>query len=100
MIVQFGTSRSLQAHVDRGLEPACAVAEPYDLWAIEEQPWLRMPFTHPAVLMVEGLQQCERLKLHILGKRIGAFVDWVDGGHPQVATTQLLALAASYGKAP
>ena len=52
--------------VSASLEPAGAVAEPYALWAIERQPRLHMPFTHPSVEVVDDLQRYERLKLHIL----------------------------------
>ena len=52
--------------VSEPLEPAGAVAEPYALWAIEEQPELRLPFTHPSVVLTPDLEPFERLKLHIL----------------------------------
>jgi len=52
--------------VSAPLEPAGAVAEPYALWAIEDQPGLRMPFAHPSIAIVENLERHERLKLHIL----------------------------------
>ncbi|KPF45064.1 D-mannonate oxidoreductase [Rhizobium sp. AAP43] len=52
--------------VSDALEPAGAVAEPYALWAIEQQPGLVIPCRHPAVLMVPDLAPYEKLKLHIL----------------------------------
>lgn len=52
--------------VSAPLEPAGAVAEPYALWAIERQPGLTLPFTHPAVVLTDDLEPFERLKLHIL----------------------------------
>ncbi|VXC61663.1 hypothetical protein [Sphingomonas sp. 8AM] len=52
--------------VSAPLEPAGAVAEPYALWAIERQPGLTLPFTHPAIVLTDDLAPFERLKLHIL----------------------------------
>lgn len=52
--------------VSEPLEPAGAVAEPYALWAIENQPGLRLPCSHPAIQVVEDLEAVETLKLFIL----------------------------------
>ncbi|MDE1916854.1 MAG: mannitol dehydrogenase family protein [Sphingomonadales bacterium] len=52
--------------VSEPLAPAGAVAEPYALWAVEDQPGLRLPFTHPALVLTGDLAPYERLKLHIL----------------------------------
>lgn len=52
--------------VSEPLEPAGAVAEPYSLWAIEEQPGLVLPCTHPNVRVVPSLEPYETLKLFIL----------------------------------
>lgn len=52
--------------VSEPLEPAGAVAEPYALWAIERQPGLTLPFSHPAIVLTYDLEPYERLKLHIL----------------------------------
>lgn len=52
--------------VSTPLEPAGAVAEPYALWAVERQPGLVMPFTHPQLVLTDDLERFERLKLHIL----------------------------------
>ena len=52
--------------VSQPLEPAGAVAEPYALWAIEDQPGLLLPCTHPAVVVVEALAEIEALKLFVL----------------------------------
>ncbi|MBG6156979.1 tagaturonate reductase [Labrenzia sp. EL_159] len=52
--------------VSEPLEPAGAVAEPYALWAIEDQPGLVLPCTHPSVRVVADLEQVETLKLFIL----------------------------------
>jgi tagaturonate reductase len=52
--------------VSEPIEPAGAIAEPYALWAIEQQPGLVVPCTHPAILVVPDLTPYEKLKLHIL----------------------------------
>ena len=48
------------------LHPLGAVAEPYALWAIERQPGLVLPCTHPAILLTDDLAAHERLKLFVL----------------------------------
>ncbi len=52
--------------VSQPIEPVGAVAEPYALWAIQRQPGLVLPFTHPSIVLADDLQPFERLKLHIL----------------------------------
>ncbi|WP_420333043.1 mannitol dehydrogenase family protein [Roseibium sp.] len=52
--------------VSEPLEPAGAVAEPYCLWAIEDQPGLLLPCTHSNVRVVPSLEPYETLKLFIL----------------------------------
>ncbi len=52
--------------VSEPVHPIGAVAEPYALWAIENQPGLAMPFEHPAVEIVDDLESVERRKLHLL----------------------------------
>ena len=52
--------------VSEAIEPAGAVAEPYALWAIEEQPGLTLPCKHPAIQVVSDLEHTEALKLFIL----------------------------------
>ncbi|WP_417269364.1 mannitol dehydrogenase family protein [Celeribacter sp.] len=52
--------------VSEPLEPAGAVAEPYALWAIEDQPRLVMPCSHPAIQIVPDLGPIERRKLFVL----------------------------------
>ncbi len=48
------------------LEPLGAVAEPYALWAIEDQPGLELPCRHAAIVVAADLKPYERLKLFIL----------------------------------
>ncbi|RAW09002.1 mannitol dehydrogenase [Halomonas elongata] len=52
--------------VSAALEPVGAVAEPYALWTIEDQPGLKLPCQHPDVQRVESLAPYEMRKLHIL----------------------------------
>ncbi|MDB0061533.1 mannitol dehydrogenase family protein [Octadecabacter sp.] len=52
--------------VSQPLEPAGAVAEPYALWAIEDQPGLVVPCEHPCVQIVPSLAEIEALKLFVL----------------------------------
>lgn len=52
--------------VSEPLEPAGAVAEPYALWAIEDQPRLRLSCRHPAIQVVPSLARIEALKLFVL----------------------------------
>lgn len=52
--------------VSEAIEPAGAIAEPYALWAIQDQPGLVLPFTHPSIVLTDDLEPFERLKLHIL----------------------------------
>ena len=67
----------LQAHcvwvnslVDRivssPLEPAGAVAEPYALWAIEQQDRMVLPCTHSAIVVTDNLAAFEQRKLWLL----------------------------------
>ncbi|KTT95756.1 D-mannonate oxidoreductase [Sphingomonas yabuuchiae] len=67
--------------VSEPLHPAGAVAEPYALWAIERQPGLDLPFTHPDIVLTDDLARYERLKLHILNLgHSWLAARWHDGG--------------------
>lgn len=52
--------------VSEAIEPVGAVAEPYALWAIEDQPRLVLPCAHPAIVLTDDLARHERLKLFLL----------------------------------
>ena len=52
--------------VSEPLEPLGAVAEPYALWAIEDQPGLEAPCRHADIVATNDLKRYERLKLFIL----------------------------------
>jgi tagaturonate reductase len=47
------------------IEPVGAIAEPYALWAIQNDGF-PPPLLHPAIVYTDDLQPFERLKLHIL----------------------------------
>lgn len=67
--------------VSQELFPAGAVAEPYALWAIEDQPGLALPVTHPAIRIIPDLEPIQRLKLHVLNLGHTALVDlWQQAG--------------------
>ncbi|QDY68220.1 mannitol dehydrogenase family protein [Qingshengfaniella alkalisoli] len=78
--------------VSEPIDPVGAVAEPYALWAIENQPGLTAPTVHSAIQMVDALEAVERLKLHILnlGHTVLASF-WKDGvGNPDALVRELL----------
>ncbi|MHA6344242.1 mannitol dehydrogenase family protein [Roseivivax sp. CAU 1761] len=79
--------------VSEPIEPAGAVAEPYALWAIAAQPGLSAPTDHVSVVMVDDLEEIERLKLHILNLGHTALVHlWqVQGGHDGLCVDEALA---------
>lgn len=67
--------------VSEPLEPAGAVAEPYALWAIEDQPGLVLPCIHPDVMVVDDLGRIERRKLFVLNLGHSWMVsEWLDHG--------------------
>lgn len=75
--------------VSEPLEPAGAVAEPYALWAIENQPGLTLPCRHASVLLVDDLTPYEKLKLHILNLGHTVLADlWLKAGRPQDETVK------------
>jgi len=52
--------------VSEALLPVGAVAEPYALWAIENQPGLQLPCRHESIVRTDDLAHCARLKLFLL----------------------------------
>jgi tagaturonate reductase len=52
--------------VSEELKPVGAVTEPYALWAIERQPRLQLPCSHPSIVLTDDLDHVERLKLFLL----------------------------------
>lgn len=77
--------------VSQPLEPAGAVAEPYALWAIEDQPGLMLPCVHPSVKVVPSLAGIEALKLFVLNLGHTVLADrWLRrGGADTVLVRQL-----------
>ncbi|WP_218018757.1 mannitol dehydrogenase family protein [Novosphingobium rosa] len=77
--------------VSTPLEPAGAVAEPYALWAVERQPGLVMPFTHPQLVLTDDLEPFERLKLHILNLgHTWLAQQWHEGGADPALTVRAM----------
>ncbi|MGP3699318.1 mannitol dehydrogenase family protein [Rhodobacter sp. NSM] len=78
--------------VSEALEPAGAVAEPYALWAIERAPGIAAPCAHPAVQLVDDLEEIERLKLHVLNLGHTSLVDFWKrrGGAPDALVRELM----------
>jgi tagaturonate reductase len=60
--------------VSEALQPVGAVAEPYALWAIEDQPRLQLPCRHECIVVTADLARYARLKLFLL-----------NGGHSYLA---------------
>ena len=52
--------------VSAEIDPIGAVAEPYGLWAIALPPGIKLPFSHPNIIVTADLEPYLRLKLHIL----------------------------------
>jgi len=79
--------------VSQPLEPAGAIAEPYALWAIEDQPDLIMPCIHPAIQIVPSLRRIEALKLFVLNLGHTVMADrWLkDQGPADVLVRDLMA---------
>ncbi|MGB7976820.1 MAG: mannitol dehydrogenase family protein [Roseiarcus sp.] len=79
--------------VSEPLEPLGAVAEPYALWAIEDQPGLQVPCRHPAIVVAADLKPYERLKLFILnlGHTYLAEIWAKEGGAPRLTVREAVA---------
>jgi tagaturonate reductase len=79
--------------VSEPLEPLGAVAEPYALWAIEDQPGLELPCRHPAIVVAGELKSYERLKLFILnlGHTYLAEIWSQEGGAPGLTVREAVA---------
>jgi tagaturonate reductase len=78
--------------VSEPLEPLGAVAEPYALWAIEDQPGLQLPCRHPAIVVAADLKPYERLKLFILnlGHTYLAELWATEGGAPELTVREAM----------
>ena len=77
--------------VSEPLEPAGAVAEPYALWAIENQPGLTLPCRHADIRLVDDLTPYEKLKLHILNLGHTVLADiWLSENRPAEETVKAI----------
>jgi tagaturonate reductase len=75
--------------VSEPIEPVGAVAEPYALWAIEQQEGLVLPCTHPAIVVTGDLERYQWLKLHILNLGHTFLADvWLREGRPASETVR------------
>jgi tagaturonate reductase len=79
--------------VSEPLEPLGAVAEPYALWAIEDQPGLELPCRHASIVVAADLKPYERLKLFILnlGHTYLAELGAKEGGAPGLTVREAVA---------
>jgi len=79
--------------VSEPIEPLGAVAEPYALWAIEDQPGLELPCRHEAIVVAKDLKPYERLKLFILnlGHTYLAEIWARQGGAPGLTVREAMA---------
>jgi tagaturonate reductase len=79
--------------VSEPLEPLGAVAEPYALWAIEDQPGLEPPCRRTAIVVTADLKPYERLKLFILNLGHTYLAEmWArDGGAPGLTVREAVA---------
>jgi tagaturonate reductase len=86
--------------VSEPLEPLGAVAEPYALWAIEDQPGLELPCRHEAIVVAADLKPYERLKLFILnlGHTYLAEIWARQGGAPGLTVREAVADTAMRAK--
>ena len=78
--------------VSQPLEPAGAVAEPYALWAIEDQPGLEPPCSHANIIITKDLRPYERLKLFILNLGHSYLTEiWTRrGGAPDLTVREMI----------
>ncbi len=83
--------------VSQPLEPIGAVAEPYALWAIEDQPGLELPCRHGSITVTGDLKRYERLKLFILNLGHTYLAEmWARGpGAPMLSVREAMADSAT-----
>uniref|UniRef100_UPI00249AF41C mannitol dehydrogenase family protein n=1 Tax=Pseudomonas sp. PS02290 TaxID=2991430 RepID=UPI00249AF41C len=69
--------------VSQPIQPVGAIAEPYAIWAIERQPGLVLPCTHPCVVVTDQLEQYEQFKLFMLNLGHTWLAErWLKDGRP------------------
>jgi tagaturonate reductase len=73
--------------VSQALDPVGAVAEPYALWAIEAQPGMVLPCSHPRMVVTDRLEPFERRKLLMLNLGHTFLAgQWLRAGRPEGVT--------------
>ncbi|WP_196260751.1 mannitol dehydrogenase family protein [Pelagibacterium limicola] len=75
--------------VSEPIDPIGAVAEPYALWVLEDQPGLTAPCDHEQIQVVPDLAPFERKKLFILNLAHTLLAQrWLSSGSPQGLTVR------------
>ncbi|WP_308922615.1 mannitol dehydrogenase family protein [Janthinobacterium sp. J1-1] len=75
--------------VSEPIEPIGAVAEPYALWAIEAQPGMVLPCSHPQLVVTASLREYEQRKLFLLNLGHTYLAQlWLDRGSPASMTVR------------
>mgnify|MGYP000185727424 CR=1 FL=1 len=73
--------------VSQPIQPVGAIAEPYAIWAIERQPGLVLPCTHPCLVVTDELEQYEQFKLFMLNLGHTWLAErWLKDGRPEGET--------------
>lgn len=73
--------------VSEPLQPVGAVAEPYALWAVEDQPRLQLPCRHESIVLTDDLAHYARLKLFLLNGGHSFLAErWLQGPRSPDAT--------------
>lgn len=75
--------------VSEPIDPIGAVAEPYALWAIEAQPGMVLPCSHPQLVVTASLREYEQRKLFLLNLGHTYLAQlWMDRGSPASMTVR------------
>ena len=75
--------------VSEPIEPIGAVAEPYALWAIEAQPDMVLPCSHPQLVVTASLREYEQRKLFLLNLGHTYLAQlWLERGSPASMTVR------------
>lgn len=75
--------------VSEPIDPIGAVAEPYALWAIEAQPGMVLPCSHPQLVVTASLREYEQRKLFLLNLGHTYLAQlWLDRGSPASMTVR------------
>lgn len=75
--------------VSEPIDPIGAVAEPYALWAIEAQPGMVLPCSHPQLVVTASLREYEQRKLFLLNLGHTYLAQlWLDSGSPASMTVR------------